>query len=375
MKRIAIFITILLLLILPVSAEDDIHSIYKDQWDSSGIESVWDVISPETQEWLRSFGISDFSSVDLTDQSPQTVMDHLQKMVSAEAVGPLSTLGLLIGILIICALFNGVSPINPSEQSSVFSLIGIIVSYTVIFAPLLSCIKRVIEATNSIQVFMTSFIPVYAGVMIAGGQAASALSYQTILLFALETMTVLIRQIIMPCVVISLAFGFTGGVTPSMKLQSVGNFFNKTSVWIISFVATITVGLLSLQNLVTSAGDTLGSRAIRFSLSTFVPVVGGALGEAFNTVKGCLGLVRNTIGGIGIITTAIIVLPPFIECTLWWIGLSISNVVSDMFGLSSTSVLLRTSISTVKTLIGILSISALLLIIGTTVVTITAAKV
>lgn len=110
-------------------------------------------------------------------------------------------------------------------------------------------------------------------------------------------------------------------------------------------------------------------RAIKFSISSFVPVVGGALSEAFNAVKGCLSLLKSTLGGFGILTTVLIAAPPILECVLWSLGLSLCGMAAELFGLSQISTVLKTAQSVVKTLIGVLAACALFMIIATTIVT------
>ena len=132
---------------------------------------------------------------------------------------------------------------------------------------------------------------------------------------------------------------------------------------------TLFVGLLSLQGIVGGAADSLSGRAIRFSLSSMVPVVGGALSEAFTAVKGCLTLLKTTLGGFGILATALIVLPPLIQCALWSLCLSVCGAAADLFELEPISALLRSAQSVVKTLIGVLAACSLFMIIATAIVT------
>lgn len=374
MKRIGLCCTLLILCLFPLQAQAeesaaDTDTLYAEQWAASGVEDLWSVLPEETRELLNEWGVYDFSDIDLTGSQPQEVLKGLWRLFTTQSSGPLAACGVVIGTVILCALMDGLRQGNESAASSVFSLVGAVASYTAVLVPLIACVHRVCDAVESAGVFMASFVPVYAGIMVAGGQAVTAASYQTILLFAAELMTLLVTRVVVPCLMVSMAFSLTGSVTPTLKLQAAGGMFNKASVWLLSLTATLFTGLLSLQGLVGSAADSLSGRAIRFSLASFVPVVGGALSEAFNTVKGCLSLLRTTVGGIGILVTAIIVLPPLLECILWNLCLSLCGMAADMFGLPSLGGLLRAAQGTVKTLTGVLAICSLLLIIGTTIVT------
>lgn len=116
-------------------------------------------------------------------------------------------------------------------------------------------------------------------------------------------------------------------------------------------------------------GRYAGGRAIKFSLSSFIPVVGGALSEAFNTVKGCLGLLKSTLGGFGILATVLIVLPPMLECAAWSLCLSLCVMAADMLELKTMSGLLTAVRSVTNTLIGLLASCSLFMIIATSIMT------
>jgi len=97
--------------------------------------------------------------------------------------------------------------------------------------------------------------------------------------------------------------------------------------------------------------------------------VGNSLGEAFSTIRSCLHLLKSTLGGFGILATALIVLPPLLECVAWTLGLSLCVMASEMFGLTTLTTLLKAAQSVVKTLIGVLAACAMFLIVSTAIVT------
>ena len=194
------------------------------------------------------------------------------------------------------------------------------------------------------------------------------------MLFAAQLMTMLATYVIVPLMTISLALGLTGAVSGGLKLDAAGGLLNKTAVWLLSLTATLFVGLLSMQNLVGAAADSLAGRAVKFSLSSFVPVVGGALSEALGSVQGCLSLLRSTLGGFGILATAAMLLPPLLECAVWALGLSLCSMASEMFGLTQLTAVLKSAQAVVKTLIGVLAVCGLFLIVSTTIVTMAAAR-
>ncbi len=368
-----LFLLVLLpMAIIPAAAEEssEVDEIYAEQLEASGAQELWDNLPEETRRLLDNLGIDELDEEGLTALTPQGLLGSLFNLLNTQAGGPLRAGGVLLGILLLCALMDSLKhAVREEAIANVFQTVCTLAACTAVLLPVSGCIRAVCEAAESTSVFMGSFVPVYAGVLLTGGQAAAAASYQTVVLFAAELISWLATSVILPLMTISLALCVTGSVTSGMKLDAVGGFVNKTAVWLLGISTTLFVGLLSLQSLVGAAADTLGGRAIKFSLASFVPVVGGALSEAFATVKGCLGLLKSTLGGFGILATALIVLPPLLECAVWTLLLSVCAMVADIFDLKTISGLLTAVRSTVNTLIGILSACGLFMIIATSIVT------
>ena len=373
LKTVGIFL-LLLLFALPAAAETEtqtVDELYQQQLEASGADDLLDKLPDETKALMDKLGITGLDADGFSALEPNSIVNNLLNLLSQESSGPLQTAGILLGIILLCALMESIKQtVKEPAMSEVFGVVCALGACTAVLIPVSACIQRICEAAESTSIFMISFVPVYAGVVLATGQIATAASYQTVVLFVAELISLMATYLIVPVMTISLALSLTGSVTTGMKLDAVGGLINKASGWLLGLTTTLFVGLLSLQGIVGAAADSLSGRAIKLSLSSFVPVVGSALGEAVNTVRGCLTLLKSTIGGFGILATALIVLPPLLECAMWMACLSVCNLAAEMFELGQISTLLKAVQSVVKTLIGVLAACSLFMIIATTIVTV-----
>lgn len=348
-----------------------IEEVYREQWEASGAETLPDSLPEETKKLLDSLNITSLDSTSITNLSADSVMNIVLKLLSAVAREPLQACGTVLGITVLYAWMQGLkNTLYTEESATVFAVVcALAVCGTVMF-PISSCLQRVCEAMNSVSVFMTAFAPVYAGVLLGGGSTVGALSFQSIVLYSAELLSYVSGAVVLPLLTVALALGLTGSLTPEMRLGRVGDFIGKTAAWVLALGMLLFTGLLSLQSLAGSAADRLGDRVLKFSISSFVPVVGSSLSEAFSTVRGCLGLLRSTVGGFGVLATALIVLPPLLTCFVWQVSLSLCNIAAEMFELPALSGILQSARGVTKSLIGLLAASGLLLIISITVVTV-----
>ena len=97
---------------------------------------------------------------------------------------------------------------------------------------------------------------------------------------------------------------------------------------------SIFITVMSLNTIVTSSMDNVSKKALKFSVSSFVPVVGGVLSEAITTFSGSLELLRSGAGVFVIIASAMIILPVLMECILWQMSLFVLSSAADIAGVS-----------------------------------------
>ena len=274
----------------------------------------------------------------------------------------------MLGTLLVLGFFSALHP-DGTERSTVFRTVCMLAAVTPLLAPLWQTVQRAGEAAQSASVFSLSFAPVYAATLLAQGFTASAASYQTAMVTAAEGIGVLTGQVIVPLAAVSLALGVGGAVDSAHRIGEIGGMVGKTNTWLLTVAMTVFVALLSFQSVLSAGADTVGGRMLRFSVAGFVPIVGGSLSEALYTVQGCLSTLRGTVGGFGVLCTALIVLPTLLECVIWDLLLFFVKTVAELFSFSAIAAVASTAKLVMKTLIASLASSALLMIISVTLVT------
>ena len=199
----------------------------------------------------------------------------------------------------------------------------------------------------------------------------SAASYQTVLLGASQGLCTLIDATVVPLLCMALALSITGAMHPTHRLGETGDMLGKTAVWLLGASVTVFVSLLSFQTLITASADSVGGRVLRFSVAGAVPVVGGSLADALYTVRGCLSVLRGTVGGFGVLCTGLIVLPTLCECALWSALLTLCKSAAGLFSFTPISAAVSAAQTVIKTLIGALASLAFLMIVAVSVVSVT----
>ncbi len=357
---------------LPVAAAST-EELYDQQVVASGADQLTERLPADTRELLEQLELDSLQPQSYTGLSLSRVLEGLTTLLRLERHGPLQALSTLLAVVAMSAFFSHLeNAAGGNALRQTYQGVSTLAAGSALLLPLFSLLQTVEKAVDSVAVFVAAYVPVYAGVLAAGGSATGAISYQTTLLVAVELLTVLCRSVVLPLLLVSLALGCTGAVTAGFSLEAVSATIHKSILWVVGLLCTLFSGLLSLQQMVAAAGDSLGRRAVRFSLSSFVPVVGGLVSEAYSTVLGCAGLLRSTLGVFGLVATVLIVAPSLISCVCWNISLGLSATAAALFRLPALEKLCKTAAGAVRVLIGLLAVFALMMIISTTVVVYTA---
>ncbi|MBE6779286.1 MAG: hypothetical protein E7541_07895 [Ruminococcaceae bacterium] len=355
------------LLALPVKANTQAQ--YREQLEAGGAADLAQQLPANAQELMKELGLDLAAPESFTSLSGERLMESLGTLLRQQSLGPLSTAASLMAVVVLAGLFSGYgSAVSTSDLRQTYHTVTVLGATGLLLTPLAGLLQTVWQAVESVTVFLYSYIPVYAAIIGVSGGGTSALSYQSTLLATAELLATLLRTVVWPCLTVALALGCIGAVTEGFRLDAISNAVHKLILWGMGLFSSVFTWVLSTQQMVARAGDTLGSRAMKFSLSSFVPVVGGALSEAYSTVLGCAGLLRSTVGVFGVAAVILTVLPPLVGCVCWSLCLQVSGVAAGLFRLSALESLFRAVSGAVRVLIAVMAMLALLMVVSTSVV-------
>ena len=378
MRGVLLGVALLFLLAQPVAAQtgsEDLQEMYRQQWEASGADKLTQALPMDVQQLLGDLDLDGLHPDAYTDLSAGQVADWVFQLLSESSGGPRQALGMLLGIVLLAALCRGMEGGSESHAlRQTYHGVAVLGAGGALLVPLFALTETVRQTVDQVTVFLAAYGPVYAAILATGGRAGGALSYQTTLLGASQLLTWLVGSVVFPLLMVSLAMGCTGAVAEGFCLENFSQTLYKAVLWLMGIFSTVFSGLLSLQQMVTAAGDSLSQRVIKFSLASGVPVVGGMLGEAYATVAGCAGLLRTAVGAFGLLAVGLVILPPFFSCVCWNIGLHLAASAAALFGLAPVEKLCRLAAGAVRMLMAVLGVFALLMVVSTSVVAFTAGR-
>lgn len=340
------------------------QSLYEEQMEESGAQDLWDSLPEETQELLEELGVEGVGWESLAAVEPQSFFEMLLGIFTGGLSQPLAAGASLLGIMLVCALMNGMKlSFGERQTGSVLGMVGTLCACAVIAPPVISCIQQASTLIEGAGGFLLAGAPVLAGLMLACGQPVSASGWTVFLLAAGNGISLLSSVVLLPVMHIFLAFSLVSAVSPDIRLDSLCGVFAKTVRWMLVLAVTIFTSLLSAQSLISASADGASVKAAKL-FAGFVPVVGNVLGDAMGTVQNCVRLLKSGVGAFGLLAALCIFLPVVAQCLLWIFCCTLCGAAGDLLGQSEITGLLKAASQVLQTLLAIVVSCAVVMLVS-----------
>lgn len=361
-KRIVTVCIFVLVLTCPhaYAAQDSTSELI----EASGADRLYSILSEDTEELFKSLGIDSISFDDIFNTSPQKIWELFKNLITGGIESPMKSLVRLLAVIILLAICECFAP-DSSHMKIIMGMAGTLFCVISVVSPLTSAISSAVASIAVSETFMLTLIPILAAVIASAGNPTLAVSFQSIAFTAAQVISGASKNYIVPIVGAVLAMDITGAIMPSFRLSGITGIIKKSITVVLSFVATVFVSFLGIKGALANAADTVASKGIKLVISSAVPVVGGALSEAYSGVIGSLVLVKSTIGIFGIASIALIALPSCVQLLFWIFALRLGAAAGELFNQQSISDLLRAIASAVTLLNVVLLFNSVLFIIST----------
>lgn len=212
------------------------------------------------------------------------------------------------------------------------NMICVLAAVTVTAFPLLDVFGETLTDIQICGGFILVFVPVFSAISLICGGFTSAGVYHMLTLGASEMLIKLSESYLLPLLGVIMALAVSGSVFPNTSLDSIVNLLKKASTWVITVIMTLFTGFVGLKCSIAGKADGAATKTAKMIVSGFVPIVGGAVSDAYSTVKGSFEVIGGTVGAAGIIGIILLLLPKILELFIYrgvmWIGAAAAEIFS-----------------------------------------------
>lgn len=246
--------------------------------------------------------------------SMKNIYNNVIKFTFKELVASIELIGSLIIIALVCALLNNLQKAFNQES---LSNIAYFACYGVMIVLITKSLYIGVDLAKTTILNMTDFMAALMPVLMmllasVGGFAEATLMDPVIMGLATISSRVYIG-IIIPIIFMSFVLGFVNNISSDYKINNLTKLLKQTAIWVQGIVMTIFIAAITIRSIAAATIDHVTIKTAKFAVDTFVPVVGKCLSDAIATVAGYSLLLKNAIGGMGLVILLIIVLFPIIK--------------------------------------------------------------
>ena len=341
------------------------EGIYNSQYEQSGADALLRELTPEVKKQLKDIGVTSPSWQELNSMSFFDIFGSIMNTIQQQSVTPLNCVVKIMGVVMLVALINSVkSSLGSSSLTAVLNSVATLTVSIILIQPVCQTIEYSTTIIKLSADFMLIFIPVMAGIMLTMGQSLQAAGSYTMVMGAGTAVSQISNNILVPLLSTFLGISVVSGISQRVNLNGFCELINKVLKWVLTFTMSVFTAILTMQSIISSSADSAGVKATRFAISSFVPLVGGALSEAYQTVRGCMGMLKSGVGVFAILATGTIYLPAIISCLLWLAAINIAIALAGVFDMGDIIKLLKSVTTVINSLIAILLCCMIIFIVS-----------
>lgn len=259
---------------------------------------------------------------EILDTGSSAVMGVVRKAVRSGV--------LLLAIVLLCALADGACEAagEGSKSLQVVPIVAALAITAVAVTDVNALVGMGKEALERMNVFSKALLPTMAAVTAAGGAPAAAAARQMATILFADVLLTLISSFLLPLVFAYIAASVAHAAVGNEGLKRVAGMLK----WVVTAVLTTVmlgfVGYLTVSGVIAGTADAVAVKAAKFTVSSMVPVVGGILSDAAETVLAGAGILRNTVGVFGMLAVLSMCLIPFLQLGIHYLAYKVTAALS-----------------------------------------------
>ena len=227
-----------------------------------------------------------------------------------------------------------------------------------------SLLERSAQTILDISQYGKLLLPALTAALAAqGGSISAAGLYGATCLFD-ALLSSVISTALMPMVYIFLVHAIMNAVTGDDLLAKARNFIKWAVTWCLKLVLYVFTGYITISGIISGGADQTAIKATKLTISGMIPVVGGILSDASETILVSARIVKNSIGLYGLWGIIAITILPILEVGIVYLSMKLSFILASVFAPKTITTLLEDLSSAMGLLMGMIGSVCLLQMIS-----------
>ena len=323
-KTVCILLTALLATALFAAAA---RAAEEDAW----YDGLWESVDENTQALLRQLGIEEISAQSFLALSPGRVFSLIGEIAAGEAVPPLRYGAAALLAAVVASFAGALLPETGAMRSRCDTVGHLCVMFTLL-SGLGQALYETMPAVTATEDFILLLVPVFTGIMGFAGNPTLALSWGGAVLAFSETVGALFAKYVPAAAALGTAACAAANLNAETDFSGAAKTVCKAVTAAMGLAAGVYSAVLTVKDVIAGAADSVGMKGAKYLVGQSVPIVGGAVAEALNTVAAGLSLVRDTAAVFAVAVLLLIDLAPVLRLLLWKLVFRMVSASAGLLG-------------------------------------------
>lgn len=325
-------------------------------------DSFFEGLDSDLEQLLEGFGLDSFNADEIFTGGTESIKSYFSDTLKEKLQQASGWFFLCVGMIMLMSLISGAFDFSLSGDA--FSLFTSAIICLVTVGKISSFLNCVLSCMSLNGKLMLSFIPAFVLLVSLSGNPASALTYNSFMLFFCEATSFFLENVFVSFVGLYFSLSIGLSFNPSVNLNRFVNGANRMLNLVLGFCATVFTGFLSVKNVLAAATDSVSVRGVRFLIGNLVPVIGSSLSEAYSSVLGSINLMKSSLAVLGIFSLIIINIPALTEGVIYFFLMTVLSCFAEITGLGRVSEVFRCLAGCVRLLLLVCLFQSFILIIS-----------
>ncbi|NLT15713.1 MAG: stage III sporulation protein AE [Clostridiales bacterium] len=257
------------------------------------------------------------------------LLEGVQGGVGDAVTGGLKSAAVILIIAILCSTVN-----TAFEGGAKYAILaGVLAISAVSVLNVNAFIGLGSKTLDDMNTFSRMLLPTLTGAAAASGAITSAAAKYAATALFMDIMMSVAKSVVVPLIYAYTATSVAEAALGGEGLTGASNLLKWLTKTIMMGIVLLFVAYLSLTGVISGTTDAVTTKALKTTISTVLPVVGGIIADASETVLAGASILRNAIGIFGFLAVAATCLFPFLHLgvnyLLYKAAAGVSGAIAD----------------------------------------------
>ena len=286
-------------------------------------EEFTDAIPDSARELFENTDkVNDFTSL---NSGLSALWDRTCKLLATTVQESLGGVILILSAILLCSVAEDCFGAAGGEKIlDPVPLVGTLVILLAVGSNMKNLMGLGEETIEELNIFSKALLPTLSAATAASGGAVAASVRQVATVFFSDLLMSLIRSLLLPMVWVYVALSASNAIMPAGRLGGIAQGLQKAITWLLSGSLLLFTGYLSISGAFASSADSMTLRMTRSAIGGVIPVVGGIISDAADTVLAGAGVLKQSVGVLGTLTILATCILPFLKLGVQYLLLKLT---------------------------------------------------